>query len=776
MLKEGAYFGEMALLEHDRVASAHVVADCVVDLQALWQVDFFDVLKQHPSLELEINKEIGKAGYLEQNQAFDGRTRITRKRVGFEHMIGDLPLFACCSPRVLQAIKGSTKPIAFEHGEAILRMGETASGLYIITEGTCEVKVPSMATEGADAAAKRPHQADALETVRTLRTGDWFGELSLINNQPVSAHVVAYGPCAMQMLSKAAYDSLRQAHPELTMQLKAAVEEMDYQNLSPFAMEVPFFKGCPAHLVKAVMKRLEHRSYDPGQHIVQRGAAGKGLFFVSMGECQVRIQNVGKDGQTNTKTARVLKEGAHFGELSLLEPMGLAQADVVVTSDGPCVLHVLPKTAYRQVLAEHPSFEEHLRNVSERANYGTLTFLVTSVPLFTYCTPEIVEAIVAKLRVETYQPSAYIIQRGRLGRALYVVRKGLCHAMVEAGDELKVVGSIKEGGQFGELSLMFPERPTAAHVVAVDPVEVLVLLRTDFEALRMGNPQLQECLSKRVKEMKYEELHYFNTRCSVFSEALGRDALSELIGHLKLVKHQAGVELVTPAAPCKALTFLKAGECIATEAGEAATPNASRLLVGAIYGEAVLSSGDEAPPPPTRVVARTSVEVYVLAMDAVRKLGAENPELLEKVQAACIASRTAAETWEPTTSPVGRSASTRRGGLLLRSGSTAGAVDRRNLGRGRRAVGGRDCGRDLVTQAERLHAVGPELLMERRAVEQPEALGLRGGGEGSGRGRVQAQPRELARERRLLRVESGPNAKAHPRATSIARKARRAPC
>ena len=62
-----------------------------------------------------------------------------------------------------------------------------------------------------------------------------------------------------------------------------------------------------------------------------------------------------------------------------------------------------------------------------------LPLLVTSVPLFTHCTPDLIELIVAKLRVESYPQGAYIIQKGKMGRALYVLRQGLCHAMVEAG-------------------------------------------------------------------------------------------------------------------------------------------------------------------------------------------------------------------------------------------------------------------------------------------------------------------------------------------------------
>ena len=97
-----------------------------------------------------------------------------------------------------------------------------------------------------------------------------------------------------------------------------------------------------------------------------------------------------------------------------------------------------------------------------------LSFMVTSVPLFKEATCEVTEAIVERLRSESYARDSTIIKEGRRGRALFILRSGECEAVVNSN----VVATMRVGDQFGELSLLFPDRPTGARVRARTAVEV----------------------------------------------------------------------------------------------------------------------------------------------------------------------------------------------------------------------------------------------------------------------------------------------------------------
>eukprot|EP00966_Prymnesium_polylepis_P076319 1768957-Prymnesium_polylepis.1 len=55
-LHKQGYFGEMSLLDENALASAHVVADTILDLNALYRADFEGVKRDHPELIVEMHK------------------------------------------------------------------------------------------------------------------------------------------------------------------------------------------------------------------------------------------------------------------------------------------------------------------------------------------------------------------------------------------------------------------------------------------------------------------------------------------------------------------------------------------------------------------------------------------------------------------------------------------------------------------------------------------------------------------------------------------------
>ena len=146
VLKAGAYFGEMSLIDEEGLASAHVVAESVVEVQALLRHDFLNVMRDHPSLELAINRAIGQAKYVELDDDDD----IVHRRVELQQVaqrtlallfsssalpslltlaassfllckvIVDIPLFSCCSARVIKDVLARLKLTNFEDGETIL--------------------------------------------------------------------------------------------------------------------------------------------------------------------------------------------------------------------------------------------------------------------------------------------------------------------------------------------------------------------------------------------------------------------------------------------------------------------------------------------------------------------------------------------------------------------------------------------------------------------------------------------------------------------------------
>eukprot|EP00966_Prymnesium_polylepis_P297786 6880509-Prymnesium_polylepis.1 len=171
----------MSLIDEEAMASAHVVADSVVEVQALLRKAFRELLRKHPILELAINRAIGKSQYVELDEATD---EIVHRRVELQQVIVDIPLFSSCSARVIKDVVGRLQVMTFEDGEEILRKGNKARGLFIITQGQCDVLVPCvknddemddrasdrmMSERGASEAEGTIHGMKGMELVRIER-------------------------------------------------------------------------------------------------------------------------------------------------------------------------------------------------------------------------------------------------------------------------------------------------------------------------------------------------------------------------------------------------------------------------------------------------------------------------------------------------------------------------------------------------------------------------------------------------------------------------------
>ncbi len=113
-------------------------------------------------------------------------------------LISKVSLFSELSQKDLKSIAKSGTERKFTIGDIIVKEGETGVGFYLILDGTVEVRKKK-------------------KTLSTLTTGDFFGEMGLIDDQPRSADVVAVSPTVTFCLSPWTFLGIIKGNPNVSV-------------------------------------------------------------------------------------------------------------------------------------------------------------------------------------------------------------------------------------------------------------------------------------------------------------------------------------------------------------------------------------------------------------------------------------------------------------------------------------------------------------------------------------------------------------------------------
>jgi CRP/FNR family cyclic AMP-dependent transcriptional regulator len=119
-------------------------------------------------------------------------------------MLGRVPLFEGFSKRELEAVYNSAKVTEFSPGKPVVEEGATGVGFHLILEGEAAVTVGGR---------KRA----------VLRSGDYFGEMSLIDGGPRSATVRADTRVRTFGLTSWAFLPLIDDHPSMARKMLVEV-------------------------------------------------------------------------------------------------------------------------------------------------------------------------------------------------------------------------------------------------------------------------------------------------------------------------------------------------------------------------------------------------------------------------------------------------------------------------------------------------------------------------------------------------------------------------
>mmetsp|Transcript_72893 Transcript_72893/g.156130 ORF Transcript_72893/g.156130 Transcript_72893/m.156130 type:complete len:449 (-) Transcript_72893:55-1401(-) len=164
--RAGDAFGELALLYNCPRAASVVAAEKAV----LWQLD---------------------------RESFNHivREAASKRRGRYEDFLKSVPILKTMENYEMQLMCDALQSVTFKQDELIVKQGDSGDRFFILEEGKCVVT--KVYVEGT------PPQE-----VMSYSSGDYFGELALLMNEPRAASVTALTDCRLLTLSRRTFKTL----------------------------------------------------------------------------------------------------------------------------------------------------------------------------------------------------------------------------------------------------------------------------------------------------------------------------------------------------------------------------------------------------------------------------------------------------------------------------------------------------------------------------------------------------------------------------------------
>lgn len=185
-LGAGSVIGEMALFTRS-TRRADVIATSEVSYIELQDLDALALCDQSATFREDLR-------------------RFCNSRM-IQNLIRTSPLFAKFDLGTASLLAQSFVQKIFSKGDILVSYGEPGTGLWLIANGSVDVKMPD--------------EMDIMTKVATLVEGDVFGEISLVTSLPATAQVVANSSGWALFLDKSYFEELIEEHPELSEYIEA---------------------------------------------------------------------------------------------------------------------------------------------------------------------------------------------------------------------------------------------------------------------------------------------------------------------------------------------------------------------------------------------------------------------------------------------------------------------------------------------------------------------------------------------------------------------------
>jgi CRP-like cAMP-binding protein len=121
-------------------------------------------------------------------------------------LLKEVPLFAGCSKKELGELAHLADEIDVDAGKVLTREGDSGREFFVLVDGAAEVRRKG-------------------RKVRTMKSGDFFGEIALVSDRPRTATVTASVPGTLLVVTDRDFRQLLQKMPSIQLKVLTALAD-----------------------------------------------------------------------------------------------------------------------------------------------------------------------------------------------------------------------------------------------------------------------------------------------------------------------------------------------------------------------------------------------------------------------------------------------------------------------------------------------------------------------------------------------------------------------
>jgi len=199
-------------------------------------------------------------------------------------LLARVPLFASLKSDRLTELAGKLKPRSYRRGETIFHQDDPAAAMHIIKTG--QVKITTTSAEGEEI------------ILAIMADGDFFGELSLLDEGPRSADAIAMDATQTLTLQHGDFLDIMSRHPEMVKNVMVCLANR--LRHADHRMQDAIFLDLPARLAKRLLQLANKRGIKTANgveidlHLTQQDlAAAVGVTREAVNKQLGMLQNMG---------------------------------------------------------------------------------------------------------------------------------------------------------------------------------------------------------------------------------------------------------------------------------------------------------------------------------------------------------------------------------------------------------------------------------------------------------------------------------------------------